>query len=99
MAPPDFAQIAQHFVDEHGIERLDEWDPVNSGLLLEALAAQLREVWNARGDADANAVEGLLTAADAAIDLLHQEFGTETDCARRLRAGILSAAAIKEQDR
>jgi hypothetical protein len=54
---PDFESIARHLNEEHGLERLDEWDPENSGRLLAAIAEQLRLVWNARGATDLNAID------------------------------------------
>lgn len=54
--PPDFEQLARH-IDQLRSELEDAPDRDASAELVSAVAAQLRQVWNARGAADIEALD------------------------------------------
>jgi hypothetical protein len=56
MEPPDFEQIARESLDRWGGEEA----PIQRSLIVEDLIEQLRQVWNARGAADLQAIEAAL---------------------------------------
>ena len=66
MEPPDFEQIARESLDRWGGEEA----PIQRSLIVEDLIEQLRQVWNARGAADNEAVRGRMMSDSSMTDAI-----------------------------
>jgi hypothetical protein len=77
---PDFDQIARASFDRWGPD-----DGVQRGLMIEDIAEQLRQIWNARGAADLAKIENV---TQHAVALIRGEYGVESVSADELEQAL-----------